>query len=372
MHDSPAATPEVYIHTTSDCVQSRNESHVYAAYFRRNGWAPTRDPARASLMLCNTCGMVPSREDDSVRAIQNLIAVGASRGASVVVTGCLPAINLRAIRDVHDGPVLDLHRIDELDGLIGASMPLRDVRREVRALPDASGVGMVRVATGCDSRCTFCAIRAAKGATRSVPIPDIVTSVRRELENGVDDLVLLGDDLASYGSDIGGDIAELLSALLAIPGWFTLGLDNLYPGRLLDLHGRLGPLLRDPRVARLNIPLQAGSSRILKLMGRPYDVPQLLATLHCLRHDRSAAPIVLTTHLILGFPSETSMEFEQGLDAISSFDRAVVLTWAPRPGAPAANFPGQLPRAEKIGRLARAKALFGDRPGWTFVDSEAA
>jgi ribosomal protein S12 methylthiotransferase len=173
----------------------------------------------------------------------------------------------------------------------------------------------VKISEGCDNRCSFCAIPNIRGPLRSRPIPDILTECRQLLERGIGELCLIGQDLASYGRDLGDAsktaLPELLDAISALEGRFWIRLlyihpDN-FPPSLLDL------CAADSRVIPyFDLPFQHGSAGILRAMNRRGNADSYLELISAIRSRLSCA--VIRSTFLVGFPGETDEDFEALLD----------------------------------------------------------
>jgi threonylcarbamoyladenosine tRNA methylthiotransferase MtaB len=222
------------------------------------------------------------------------------------------------------------------------------------------------VQQGCDHRCTFCIIPYARGASRSVPVPDVVAQARLLTEAGAREIVLTGVDLTAYGADLPGrpSLGALARRVLAeVPELARLRLSSLDPSEIDDELWRL--LADEPRLMpHLHLSLQAGDDLILKRMKRRHSRAEAIAVA---RRARVLRPdVAIGADLIAGFPTEDEAMFQRSLDLIEECGIAFlhVFPYSPREGTPAARMPPVAPEIvhERAARLreAGAKSLAAD------------
>ena len=215
----------------------------------------------------------------------------------------------------------------------------------------------VTIAYGCDNFCTYCIVPYVRGRFLSRPKDDILREVRALVEDGVKEITLLGQNVNSYGKDLGDTtFASLLRDVARVEGLkrvrFVTSLPQDFTQDIVDV------MASEPAVCpSLNLPIQAGSDRILKLMNRRYTYAEYLEKIH---RVRSALPeLGLTTDLIVGFPGETEEDFEASLNALREirFDLVHSAAYSEREGTPAATMPGALPQEVRLDRLTRLNTV---------------
>jgi threonylcarbamoyladenosine tRNA methylthiotransferase MtaB len=221
----------------------------------------------------------------------------------------------------------------------------------------------VKIQDGCQHRCAFCIVPAARGGSRSQEPKVVLDQVRALAEAGYPDVTLTGVDIGHYGWDLypRTSLAALVRSLAGVPRLRWLRLSSVLPSYFTaDLVDAVGTL---PVVApHLHLPLQSGSDRVLRLMRRPYHTGMYRALV-----DRLAAAIPglgLGADIIVGHPSETDEDFEATLALVGSlpFSYLHVFTYSDRPGTEAARRPGHVPaavireRSQRLRRLGREKS----------------
>ena len=340
-----------------------------ALYIR--GWEPAAEE-EADAILVNTCSV---REKPEQKVYSQLGRLKRSNpGAVVGVGGCVaqqggerfwerfPHVRLvfgpDAVRSVPESlerlaadPEL---RISLLD--FAGSYPERE---SVWSLTQQPAQRFVTIMQGCDNFCAYCIVPFTRGRQKSRDSSEVLRECEELVGSGVREITLLGQNVNSYGRDRGEEeigFAELLERVCSIPGLMRVRFTTSHPkdldGEVIDAFARLEALC-----PALHLPLQAGSDRILQRMGRKYTKQGYLRLVEELRAARP--DIVLSTDLMVGFPSETEEDFQQTLDAmqLSGFDSSFSFKYSDRPGTRAANMPDKVSEAVKADRLERLQAL---------------
>ncbi|MCR4817779.1 MAG: tRNA (N6-isopentenyl adenosine(37)-C2)-methylthiotransferase MiaB [Fretibacterium sp.] len=255
------------------------------------------------------------------------------------------------LRRIMDDPETRLNLLDE-DPRTFFELDEVTVRREnpYRAY--------VTIAYGCDNFCSYCIVPYVRGRFLSRPRDDILREVRALVGDGVREITLLGQNVNSYGKDFDDEttFASLLREVARVDGLarvrFVTSLPQDFTSGIVDV------MASEPAVCpSLNLPIQAGSDRILKLMNRKYTYAEYLEKV---RMTRAALPeLGLTTDLIVGFPGETEEDFEASLNALREirFDLVHSAAYSEREGTPAATMPGALPQNVRLERLTRLNAV---------------
>ncbi len=216
----------------------------------------------------------------------------------------------------------------------------------------------VTIAHGCDNFCTYCIVPHVRGRFLSRPAEDILREVRLLVTSGVREVTLLGQNVNSYGKDFrdGTTFSGLLRDVARVDGIdlvrFVTSLPQDFSEDIVEV------MATEPAVCpSLNLPIQAGSDRILKLMNRRYTRAEYMDKV---RMVRAALPeLGLTSDLIVGFPGETEEDFEASVSALEEirFDLVHTAAYSERTGTPAATMPGALPQKERLSRLTRINAV---------------
>ena len=330
------------------------------------------DPARAEVLIVNTCGFIQSAKEESIDAVLNAVRYKTNGDCrSVIVTGCLVqryGAELAGELPEADGFV-GLGKSREIVGII--SRALRGDRvvdvgepsawwleSRNRVLSTPLWTAYLRIADGCDNRCAYCAIPDIRGGFRSRPENLILDEAGALADIGVKELNLIAQDVTRYGLDIEGEprLPRLLDRLAAIEGIHWIRLLYCYPTRIGDELIRV--IAENDRVCKyLDVPLQHCSERILRGMGRQGTKQEYLHLFACIRERCPEA--ALRTTLMVGFPGETEAEFEELLDFVRRvrFDRVGVFSYSPEDGTPAALLPDRVSGRTANTRYRRLMAL---------------
>ena len=359
----PTDKPTVYVETYG-CQMNVSDSELMIGKLAAHGYQPVDAPDGADVILVNTCAI---REHAEQRVIGRLGELKRHMKPTTVVgvTGCM-AQRL--------GPQL-LEKAKHVSLVIGP-----DGYRALPTLVDGARHGERAIATtfdleehyedfaprrfdrvkawvpvqrGCDYRCTYCIVPYTRGPERSRNLADVVREAEGVVADGMSEIVLLGQTVNSY-TDGTHDFADLLRAVGAVPGIRRVRFTSPHPNDFSDRV--IAAMAEVPTVCEhVHLPMQSGSSRVLKAMLRRYTREGYL---RCVERLRAAIPqLALTTDVIVGFPGETDAEFEETLSAVRAvgFDDAFTFKFSPRDGTPATRLPAALTVSDEVAsdRLAR-------------------
>ena len=349
------------------CPKATVDSERILTRLRAEGYGIAPDYDGADLVVVNTCGFIDAAVEESLAAIGEAL----DEHGRVIVTGCLGA-RAELIRDSHPQvlAVTGPHAYAEVMDAVHAHLPPPD--DPFTSLLPAQGIKLtpshyayLKIAEGCNHRCTFCIIPSLRGDLVSRPIGEVMAEAARLVDAGVRELLVIAQDTSAYGLDLkyrpdfwGGrpvrtDIETLARSLGELPAWVRL--HYVYPYPQVD---RLIPLMADGLILPyLDMPLQHGSPEVLKAMRRPAATEKVLERLADWR--RVCPELVLRSTFIVGFPGETEADFEQLLDFVAGaqLDRVGCFAYSPVQGAAANDLPGAVPEALKEERRERFMAV---------------
>jgi threonylcarbamoyladenosine tRNA methylthiotransferase MtaB len=359
---------KIYLDTIG-CRLNQSEIETYARQFRAAGHDLVPDPEEADLAVVNTCTVTAAAAADSRKKIRGISRVGVPQ---VVVTGCWSTLEPQAAAAL-EGVTLNVPNLEKGDLVpLVLDLPPEDFDLEPLIREPIPGARLrtrafIKVQDGCDNRCTFCVTTLARGPGRSRSIEAIIKEIRGALASGVQEIVLTGVHMGSWGADLvpNNTLATLVETLLAQTSPPRLRLSSLEPW---DLGPGFFDLWRDERLApHLHLPLQSGCQATLRRMARKIT-PQAYADL--LNQIREAIPeVAITTDIIVGFPGETEVEFEESLDFIAQmgFARGHVFVYSAREGTAAARMPDQVPHPVRKSRGARMREVL-DQSQRTYLE----
>ena len=334
---------------------NKAESERLASYLEQAGYQSATSAEDAELIILNSCVVRQSAENKVINKLNALKPLKRSRpDLSLAVTGCLVNSEIDQLRKSF--PYVDyFFKPGEYPSWI-------DNAQSGPILPQhPSPATFVPIIQGCDNFCTYCIVPYRRGRERSRPVEEIVAEVKELVCRGVKEVTLLGQNVDSYGHDLPDtpDLADLLCELNSIDGLVRIRFLTSHPkdmsAKLIEKVACLGKVCEE-----ISLPVQSGSSDILRAMRRGYTVEhyyQLVADI------RSRIPgVALSTDVIVGFPSETEEQFQATFDLLSAlrFDTVHVAIYSPRPGTVAAReLTDDVPLATKRERLSRVERLQG-------------
>ncbi len=352
--------------TTFGCQMNVHDSERIKGMLEAAGLGEAPDRDEADVLVFNTCTI---REKADDRLVQHLHDARGRKDRDpdlqVVVAGCWAESQREAI--FKDFPWVDAAvgpgRISSLGDAMradgerrGAFGSFDDFAADLPQRRERNFQAWLQLSMGCNSVCSYCIVPSVRGRERSRHPREVLAEARSLAVDGVVELMLLGQNVNSYGRDLPPaercTFAEMLRGVDAIDGISRIRFMSPHPK---DMRGDVIAAMAesDAVCEQLHLPLQSGSSRILKRMRRTYDQGRYLDLVGRLRH--AMPDIALTTDVIVGFPGETEQDFQDTLDVYEAvgFDHAFTFIYSPRNGTEAAGFEDQVPDAVKHERLER-------------------
>jgi len=365
--------PRYWIRTWG-CQMNEADSENLAGQLQWLGYSPAEREEEADVLLLNTCAVRGTAAEHTLGEIGRLKAIKDERPSMLLgVCGCLPQMpeTIRYLRRY--APHVDLvfgthnlHRLPQLlyeryQGGVQTIDVWRQAREVAEQLPARRKPGLrawVNVIYGCDKYCTYCIVPTTRGRERSRRPGEILAEVAALAEQGYREVTLLGQNVNSYGRDLGPGygLAELLRDVNAIPGLRWIRYMTSHP-RDFTVHLVETIASLEKVCEHFHLPVQSGSDRVLRWMNRGYDVRSYLRLVEEIR--RRIPQATITTDIIVGFPRETEEDFQQTLALVRevAFDNAFTFAYSPRPGTPAARWEDPVPAEVKKERLERLNEL---------------
>ena len=295
----------------------------------------------ADVLIYNTCAVKSPTEN---RVIEELKNAAKWKSKKLIVTGCLPLINLERLRSEveFDGvlsPAPGSKIVEAVRQVLrGDKVQWLDTRTKEKPRLDFpkqtanSVISVIPVAYGCLGSCSYCCVVFARGRLRSCGLKEIVRRIRSDLQSGAREVWLTGQDMACYGQDIGLNLVNLLQTVCAIEGEFFVRVGMMTPNYVLEMLDQLVDAFRIEHVFKfLHLPVQSGDNEVLKRMNRFYSVDDFQRIVEAFR--RTIPAITIATDVICGFPSENEDAFERTLRLIKEVkpDVVNVSKFFPRP-----------------------------------------
>jgi tRNA-2-methylthio-N6-dimethylallyladenosine synthase len=366
----PNQKPKVFLETLG-CQSNFLESEHVTGLLLKNGYSMAPDIAEADVVLFNTCSVRQHAEQKVFSRLGLLEDWKKEKAGRVIgVLGCMATIYKEKIRE--RAPQVDLVvGADQYPNLVEAIGKARDFQQG-RVLADFDPVyfpendpsrlipphkAFIEIMKGCDKYCTFCVVPFARGREVSRPAEDILREIRGLAQAGVKEIMLLGQNVNSYGLNGSGQSNTTFPRLVRqageIPGIQRVRFMTSHP---LDLPDELVEAMAAvPAVCEsIHLPVQCGSDAVLKRMNRKHRVDHYLERVNRLRSR--VKDLAVTTDLMVGFPGETEEDFRDTLNLLDGvkFDAVYSFKYSPRPGTPAGRMPDQVPeevKEERLGRL---------------------
>jgi len=349
---------------------------------------------KADLIILFTCAFSHSKVVDMLKKVENIHAI-MKDGSELIVGGCLPKTDNESLRKIFNGKTItpvdfsalnnlpDIKiKFEELPKIFdksticqaedwyyswnGSNISLKKLVfnaiqflmqyglivtfKRVAARFKAGKRIRIFVSTGCLRKCSYCAIRFATGNLRSKPLNIVMQKFSEGLELGYRKFDIYADSIGDYGLDIGANLGQLFDWILKIDKHFRVGIYDLHPQAFIKYFEKIILLCKARKVHYLNVPLQSGNERILRLMGRPCDVNDLLMKLLEVRKFNN---VFMQTSIIVGFPSESDKEFEDTVNFINriKFDDIYVHFYSDMPNTESSRLSGKIDKDTMLRRF---------------------
>ena len=359
-----------YIHTYG-CQANYRDEEIISGILAKAGFVKANDE-NADIIILNTCAVRENAEDKVFGKIGELKAIKAkNKNAIIAICGCMvQQIHIiNKILDIykHVDLIFGTHNIADLPKLLDEIILKRNKIVDVKSQPSlieenlpstrlSSFKAFVNISYGCDKFCTYCIVPYTRGKERSRKMEDILNECRELKEAGYQEVTLLGQNVNAYGKDFkdGTTFAKLLEevAKLNIPRIrFLTSHPWDFKEEMIDVIAKYDNIMK-----YIHLPVQSGSSEILKLMGRRYTSEQYKQLVKLIRSK--IKDVYLSTDIIVGFPNETEEQFQETLEMVkfAQYDSAFTFIYSPRNNTPAAKMVDNVTREEKSSRFKRLVA----------------
>lgn len=352
------------------CPRNLVDTEVMLGILLKAGYEPTQELGDADYIVINTCGFLQSSRDESLGAVDEAMKQR-KMGAKVIVTGCM-------VQGHHDEITKHFPQVDyllgsgDVEGIIRAVQAVKqgqeitsaksylEAGEAPRQLSTPKHYAYLKIAEGCRKRCAYCIIPDIKGPLKSKTVEQVLKEFRALRGKGVQEIILIAQDLGDWGKDKGfkrsDGLVHLLKEILKEEGDYWLRLLYLYPDEITP---ELIQLMKaDRRICPyLDMPIQHVNDAVLKNMHRATSKEQIVATIAHLR--REIPQITIRTSLIVGFPGETDEQFAELASFLKEWrlDNVGIFPYSQEPGSRAAELPGQISEAVKKERYDRLMSL---------------
>ncbi len=361
---------KLYIKTFGCQMNEYDSTKMVDVLRESHGLELTDVPEDADVLLLNTCSVREKAQEKVFSQLGRWKHWKKDRPGLVIgVGGCVASQEGEAITrrapyvDLVFGPQT-LHRLPAMieaarsggTSVVDISFPEIEKFDHLPPPRKEGPTAFVSVMEGCSKYCSFCVVPYTRGEEISRPLDDVVAEIVKLARAGVREITLLGQNVNGYrGQTHDGKIADLATLIHYVAAIDSIERIRYTTSHPLEFSNRLIEAFADvPKLANyLHLPVQSGSDRILALMKRGYTALEYKQKIRRLREVRP--DISLSTDIIVGFPGETERDFEATMDLVAEigFDQSFSFVYSPRPGTPAAGFPDDVSREEKLARLAR-------------------
>lgn len=348
--------------TSLGCSKNLIDSEQMRGLLKEAGYELWENEEDADVIIVNTCAFIEAAQTESIECILELAAYKKhGKAKALIVTGCLAQrYKEQVIREIPEvDAVVGVNEYDKIVDVIksldeGGESPENIKRISCSDLPMECGelprerttpeyTAFLKIAEGCDNRCTYCVIPYIRGRYRSRKMEDIVAEAEKTAAEGVKELIVIAQDTTRYGKDIYGEykLPELLQKLCRVDGIEWVRVHYCYPELVTD--ELIEVIAKEDKICNyLDIPIQHCSDRVLKRMGRRTNKAQIIELIKKLRER--IPDIVIRTTLLVGFPGETDEDFEELREFVeeTKFDRLGVFAYSREEDTPAYDIPDQV------------------------------
>lgn len=353
----------------------------------------------ADIIIFFSCAVYDSITEESLKRIKQF----QEYDAELIVAGCLPAIEKEKLTEIFNGKTIITKNLDEIKQIFPSdnsdittdannifhntslNKPIREIKylfQQIKIIEkiyskiknhilrnlygehslmyryiDKKPFFHIRISNGCLGNCSYCAIRKAIGKIKSKPLNQIINEFNEGLKKGYDHFVIESDDTGAYGSDINSSFPELLNKLTEIPGEYSISIRSLNPKWIIRNINKLEQLIKTKKIISIESAIQSGSNRILKLMRRFADTKKIKESY--LRLLNAYPKLSLTTHYILGFPTETEEDFLETMKFIKDncFSGGYIYPCSTKTGTDAEKIRPKISEDLKRKRFRKAKKI---------------
>lgn len=361
---------KIFICNNTNCRRRLLDANKIQLYFKNNKYSIVRTPKKADIIIFVTCAYRNEITQDAINKIKDL----KKYKGELIVAGCLPEIEKEKLSQIFSGRSISTKKLNEIDKLFpnhkikfseikdaDAIIKEQKISNQedtlkfkkipvlckiinniklifvkyflnphllVYLFPTKREFYHVRISWGCKGNCTYCGIKKAIGPFRSKPFKECVEDFKKGLESGYKNFVITADDVGAYGIDIKSSFPELLYEFANFKGKYNISIQDLDPKWVVKYIDELEEIFQNKKITSVNIALQNGSERILKLMNRYSNLEKIGEAL--LRLKNINTNFFLDTHIIIGFPTETDEDFNNTMDFLKkiNFDMGFIYRYS--------------------------------------------
>ena len=348
------------------CSKNLLDTEMTIGLFRNNKFNIVNDPSKADIIVVNTCGFIQSAKEEAINTLLEMAEYKKGRCKYLIAMGCLVERYKEELKKLM--PEVDLfikfseygNIWEQIESVVGKS----DDREQDylnfldRVVTTGDNFAYLRIAEGCNNRCTFCAIPYIRGKYVSRTMEDILEEAKKLAESGIKELIVIAQDTTKYGTDIYGEpkLAELLEKLCKIDGIKWIRFLYAYPESITE--DLINVVKNNDKICNyFDIPIQHISDKVLKRMNRKSDGNSIRKTIAKIRKE--IPDVVIRTTVMVGFPGETKEDFDELYNFIkeAKFDKLGAFSYSKEEGTPAARIKDQVHPMTKKSRYNKIMAL---------------
>lgn len=317
-------------------------------FLLENGHKIIDNPKNADFILYSGCGLFPDWLNHSVARIKGY------RDKRIIIVGCLSSerqliwqdkkISIIGAKETHLLEKILKTKIGFAD-LNYSAIYQKDVLNTINRL-----LGLINqspyiylqditclIGRGCASNCSYCGEKKSIGFIKSKKIKNVISEIKKQIKTGQERVLLLADDCGCYGLDIGTNLFSLIDVLFENFPAISLGLGHINPIYIIKHFARYREIFKKHRILFISVALQSASARLMKLMNRKYDPALVMKKINILK--KISPQTKFATHLMIGFPTETEVDFSRTIKLAEAFDRVAFAIYKPTPGTEAIKLP---------------------------------
>ena len=348
------------------CSKNLLDTEMTIGLFRNNKFNIVNDPSKADIIVVNTCGFIQSAKEEAINTLLEMAEYKKGRCKYLIAMGCLVERYKEELKKLM--PEVDLFiKFSEYDNIweqIESVVGKSDDREQDylnfldRVVTTGDNFAYLRIADGCNNRCTFCAIPYIRGKYVSRTMEDVIEEAKKLAESGIKELIVIAQDTTKYGTDIYGEpkLAELLEKLCKIDGIKWIRFLYAYPESITE--DLINVVKNNDKICNyFDIPIQHISDKVLKRMNRKSDGNSIRKTIAKIRQE--IPDVVIRTTVMVGFPGETKEDFDELYNFIkeAKFDKLGAFSYSKEEGTPAARIKDQVHPMTKKSRYNKIMAL---------------
>jgi len=382
---------KIFVSSEGICWKRQLDAAKICNYLEKNGYKLANKVQNADIIILITCAFLNGKAENSLNRVKEFQRYK----AELIIAGCLPSVEEKELRKIFEGKIINTKNLDkDMERFFPSESDVKfsdfedanilfestnfchetgDTSKNLskhrlrdsfyKHLYGKDSVNYkfskkqfhIRISWGCTGNCSYCTIKKSTGPFHSKPLEKCIKEFKKGLDAGYKNFILDATDVGAYGIDIDSSFTKLLDEMTKIEGDYYITIRELHPIWIIKYIDELEKILLSNKILILDIAVQSGDSRILKLMNRASNVEKMKEVLQRLK--KTNLNFSMTCEFIIGFPTETEAEFKKSLDFIKEvmFDGGQIYSFSCRTGTEAEKIEPKVPEEEMLKRLKQAK-----------------